>query len=314
MPKQPAPTIAIHAPTGSRRGGGCTTAAAAAAGTAAAGGTAKGSSSGIAVGGGIGVGSAAGAGAGTGVAFAAGAGAGTGVGATAGAGATSSMVGAAAAPSRPPIGTTLDRAGFGSGFASGGGGAGAGAGAERGGGLGIRRCFISASSSGTCETGSQSSKPSRQHNESSVTAPVPILRATSSRLIGPTGTSLIATYHSATGRGASAGGATEAAERRNSAPSDDLRDAGRGPACEPPRRGRPADGRRDCRAGIALSTLGPRIMMLCAHFRHFIRKVRPAIFSSGIWYFALQLSQRNFIRAFRASLGRRSPHSNRFLT
>jgi hypothetical protein len=32
------------------------------------------------------------------------------------------------------------------------------------------------------------------------------------------------------------------------------------------------------------------------HLRHFIRTVRPATLSSAIWYFALQFSQRNFIR------------------
>jgi hypothetical protein len=32
------------------------------------------------------------------------------------------------------------------------------------------------------------------------------------------------------------------------------------------------------------------------HFLHFIRTDRPATFSSAIWYFALQLGQRNFIR------------------
>jgi hypothetical protein len=32
------------------------------------------------------------------------------------------------------------------------------------------------------------------------------------------------------------------------------------------------------------------------HLRHFIRTDRPATFSSAIWYFALQLGQRNFIR------------------
>jgi hypothetical protein len=30
--------------------------------------------------------------------------------------------------------------------------------------------------------------------------------------------------------------------------------------------------------------------------RHFIRTERPATFSSAIWYFALQLGQRNFIQ------------------
>jgi len=32
------------------------------------------------------------------------------------------------------------------------------------------------------------------------------------------------------------------------------------------------------------------------HLRHFIRTERPATFSSLIWYFALQLGQRNFIQ------------------
>jgi hypothetical protein len=32
------------------------------------------------------------------------------------------------------------------------------------------------------------------------------------------------------------------------------------------------------------------------HLRHFIRTERPETFSSAIWYFALQLGQRNFIR------------------
>src|SRR4051812_23350040 len=32
------------------------------------------------------------------------------------------------------------------------------------------------------------------------------------------------------------------------------------------------------------------------HLRHFMRTDRPATFSSAIWYFALQLGQRNFIQ------------------
>src|SRR4051812_3248791 len=35
--------------------------------------------------------------------------------------------------------------------------------------------------------------------------------------------------------------------------------------------------------------------MRWSHFRHLIRMVLPATFSSGIWYFAWQLSQLNFI-------------------
>lgn len=35
--------------------------------------------------------------------------------------------------------------------------------------------------------------------------------------------------------------------------------------------------------------------IVCPQRRHFMRTVLPATFSSPIWYFALQLSQRNFI-------------------
>jgi hypothetical protein len=37
-------------------------------------------------------------------------------------------------------------------------------------------------------------------------------------------------------------------------------------------------------------------LMRWPHLRHFIRTERPATFSSAIWYFALQLGQRNFIQ------------------
>jgi len=36
--------------------------------------------------------------------------------------------------------------------------------------------------------------------------------------------------------------------------------------------------------------------MTWPHLRHFMRTERPATFSSAIWYFALQLGQRNFIQ------------------
>jgi len=57
-------------------------------------------------------------------------------------------------------------------------------------------------------------------------------------------------------------------------------------------------------AGGTLEPLGagsdeaPRLVtwIMKAHLRHFIRTDRPATFSSAIWYFALQLGQRNFIR------------------
>jgi hypothetical protein len=37
--------------------------------------------------------------------------------------------------------------------------------------------------------------------------------------------------------------------------------------------------------------------------RHFIRTERPATFSSAIWYFALQLGQRNFIQPGAVEVG-----------
>jgi len=49
------------------------------------------------------------------------------------------------------------------------------------------------------------------------------------------------------------------------------------------------------------------IGMTNPHFRHFIRTDRPDTFSSAIWYFALQLGQRNFMRWLgRISSGRGS--------
>lgn len=38
------------------------------------------------------------------------------------------------------------------------------------------------------------------------------------------------------------------------------------------------------------------MLIMCPHLRHFIRTDLPATFSSAIWYFALQLGQRNFIQ------------------
>ena len=45
------------------------------------------------------------------------------------------------------------------------------------------------------------------------------------------------------------------------------------------------------------------IGMMKPHLRHFIRTERPAIFSSAIWYFALQLGHRNFIPLCAARAG-----------
>jgi hypothetical protein len=44
----------------------------------------------------------------------------------------------------------------------------------------------------------------------------------------------------------------------------------------------------------ALDSVTARTSIKCPHFRHFIRTVLPATFSSAIWYFALHCSQRNF--------------------
>jgi hypothetical protein len=46
------------------------------------------------------------------------------------------------------------------------------------------------------------------------------------------------------------------------------------------------------------------IGMMNPHFLHFIRTDRPETLSSAIWYFALQLGQRNFIRRDQSSLSR----------
>jgi hypothetical protein len=42
-----------------------------------------------------------------------------------------------------------------------------------------------------------------------------------------------------------------------------------------------------------------RMWIMCSHLRHFIRRARPAAFSSAIWYFALQFGQMNFIDSAR---------------
>jgi hypothetical protein len=43
-----------------------------------------------------------------------------------------------------------------------------------------------------------------------------------------------------------------------------------------------------------VSVISARTSIWCPHLRHFMRTVLPATFSSAIWYFALQFSQRNF--------------------
>src|SRR5687767_7827451 len=47
--------------------------------------------------------------------------------------------------------------------------------------------------------------------------------------------------------------------------------------------------------GAEAGMVWPSMRMSCPHLRHFMRSVRPDAFSSAIWYFALQLPQRNFM-------------------
>ncbi len=246
---------------------------------------------------------------------------------------------------------------------------------------GRRRCSSKEASCGMSRSGRQSSKPSRHASESPVTAPVPILRAISSRRMGPTGTSLMATCHSS----AAAGGAAGAEARsepaswpslptflRKSAPSAEGRPVAaatesaegagalagtRAPLASAPAAlagtaaaaflGTAAAGAgafagtlAGARAGtLALATDGtgagpgtatgagleagaaaggttlgatpaPRIKMSLPHLRHVMRSVRPETFSSGIWYFALQLSQRNFIECRCLGSARRGGQSS----
>lgn len=68
-------------------------------------------------------------------------------------------------------------------------------------------------------------------------------------------------------------------------------------------------------AAMALDT-----WIMKPHLRHFMRTDRPATFSSAIWYFALQLGQRNFIQrsavarwalVFRDAKDSEEPHQER---
>jgi hypothetical protein len=53
------------------------------------------------------------------------------------------------------------------------------------------------------------------------------------------------------------------------------------------------------------------IGMMKPHFLHFIRTDRPDTFSSAIWYFALQLGQRNFMRWLGRVSSGRAPQRSR---
>src|SRR5579859_460369 len=83
------------------------------------------------------------------------------------------------------------------------------------------------------------------------------------------------------GRG---GGSPAAAARTAPCEPDTPVDAPTGPS---------SGGRRAPATDVSVTDASTSIM--CPHLRHFIRTVRPATFSSAIWYLALQFSQRNFI-------------------
>ena len=188
----------------------------------------------------------------------------------------------------------------------------------------------SVASSGMLLIGRHSSRPSCQHSESSVTAPVAALRRSSEMRTGPTGTPLIATYHSSLTESASgpvpsccasgtdASGASERfrwnAPARAPAGADGAfglvwdRLVASGRAGTGGRGGGAARGERPPLVGTESpglaggasdvdSVTAARTSIWCPHLRHFMRTVLPATFSSAIWYFALQLSQRNFTRA-----------------
>lgn len=174
----------------------------------------------------------------------------------------------------------------------------------------------SCASSGMLLIGLHSSRPSCQQSESSFTAPVAALRRSSEMRTGPTGTPLIATYHSSE---------TESSIEAPCEPLTLLTGASltffaNAPASAPPTAGadgafgfcadklvaRPPPGLGGGRtpgsgAGGGMlpvpSVTAERTSIWCPHLRHFMRTVLPATFSSAIWYFALQLSQRNFTRA-----------------
>ena len=152
-------------------------------------------------------------------------------------------------------------------------------------------------SSGTERTGRHSSKPSCQQSESSVIAPAPAFRRSSLVRMGPTGTPLMATYHSS---------AADKPSERDDGTSSSFIDLLNAPASAS-RDGRAAP-MRDSDVAIGAGVDPPRVVgascvvvsgfstvsvtaartsIMCPHLRHFILTVLPTTFSSAIWYFAL---------------------------
>ena len=165
--------------------------------------------------------------------------------------------------------------------------------------------WMSAARSGMLRIGRHSSRPSCQHSDSSVTAPVAALRRSSEMRTGPTGTPLIATYHSSVtlssiwdGRSPDAlevASSTLLLNAPASAPPGATEAAGaRGLAAERLVARPLFCGGRGAMLAVGGRGGAARTSIWCPHLRHFIRTVLPATFSSAIWYFALQLSQRNF--------------------
>ena len=153
------------------------------------------------------------------------------------------------------------------------------------GGLLARRAEINEINSGTVASGLHSAKSFRQTSEYSLTAPASILWASSSSLIGPTGTSLIETCQTASGPG-------------SFELDEPLVRLGLGPACDPlldvfrrvgDKTPDVLDGKRD-----ELIPL-PSSRILWLQRRQGKRTTRPATLSSEILYLAPQLSHSNFI-------------------
>lgn len=191
-----------------------------------------------------------------------------------------------------------------------------------------------AASSGNNRSGRHSSSPSCQTSDSSLTAPSAAFRRTSATRIGPTGTPLMATYHSSLGarsamskgidvssscdgprpRRGPSGAVDSCCTALLNAPSSApaglgaagagaaapaglaLGGSGRGAAGAGSWLGRSPPGKAD---DTLVSVTAARTSMRWPHLRHFIRTVLPTAFSSEIWYLALHCSQRNFTRLSR---------------
>src|SRR5262245_61933619 len=140
--------------------------------------------------------------------------------------------------------------------------------------------------------GRHSSSPSCQHSDSSVTAPAAAFRRSSEIRTGPTGTPLIATYHSSVtlssieGRGATLSGDSSTlllkALASELGASDGFGFAAERLVANPRCKGRGAFAGRGGAVETLVSVTAARTSIWCPHLRHFMRTVLPATFSSAI--------------------------------